>query len=294
MFSRVPLLLLCMGISLPVGAQQATPATTYGAGQALSDVKYEFGGLFLGITALGVDSWNWGSADFHFNSEGWFGMDAGSAGVDKFGHAYSAYAMSEFLSRRLQAHADSPSAAALSAGLMSWGLMFYVEVFDGISAEHGFSYEDLLMNTGGIALSYLRSTIPALRDKLDIRIQYWPSEHVGGFHPVTDYNGQKYLAALKLSGFDRLRDTPWRYLELHAGYYSRGFVKAGQFSDEERRASAYVGISVNFTELLVKPFQQRLPRTARYAAIGLEYVQPPFTSVEVAGWERRRPPRPVE
>ncbi len=43
--------------------------------------------------------------------------------------------------------------------------------------------------------------------------------------PITDYSGQRYLLALKLSGFERFSRTPLRLVELHAGYYARGFTK---------------------------------------------------------------------
>jgi hypothetical protein len=284
---------------LPAAAQTELPPPVlghgtpefYGLGSAVPDVKYELAGIFLIITGVGIKSWNWGNSDFRFNSEHWFGMDTGSAGIDKLGHAHLGYAINQFLSWRLAPHAGSPTAAARNAAIMTAGLLTYIEVFDGFSGDHGFSYEDLVMDLGGIGFSYLRRTVPGLDDKLDFRWQYWPSKYASGFQPVTDYNGQKYILALKLAGFEALRDTPWRFLELHAGYYSRGFTEEAEDSGDQRRATLYLGFSVNFSELLVRPFRERYPRTTDIADATLEYVQIPYTSVEALRWKRTAPPQ---
>lgn len=52
----------------------------------------------------------------------------------------------------------NPQDAALDAAIIAQFLAFYIEVFDGFSTEHGFAYEDSVMNFLGGGLGYLRQT----------------------------------------------------------------------------------------------------------------------------------------
>lgn len=114
-------------------------------GEAAKELKWELGGLTGGILYLGLKEWDWGSSSFKFNDEGWFGMNRGSGGADKLGHLYSTYLMDEFLTDRLYQKTGNLKDAALKGAIFSGGLMLLVETFDGVSSDHGFSYEDLMI-----------------------------------------------------------------------------------------------------------------------------------------------------
>ena len=254
---------------------------SYSWNQALDDVKsikWEGLGAFAGVTALGVKSWDWGSSSFHFNDEHWFGKNTGSGGTDKLGHAFTSYALTNAFAERLQAKGRSPQRAALSAGLMTTALMLYVEAFDGVSGDHGFSYEDVIMNSLGTGFAYLRQTHPKLKSLVDYRMEYKPSGYKG-FRPFSDYEGQKYLFALKLSGFNRLKQTPLRFVELQAGYYSRGFSKDARNDGHLRAQHGFVGIGLNLSQLL---FGYPSDEDKAYEKVGrfaFEHIQVPYTSV---------------
>ncbi|WP_066965503.1 DUF2279 domain-containing protein [Microbulbifer sp. Q7] len=241
--------------------------------KSLFDAKYEIGAAAGGITYLGVKEWNWGSASFKFNNEGWFGMDTGSGGVDKLGHMYSSYLMAEAISHGLSRHNDPEFAATYSA-LWATSLMLYVEVFDGYSADHGFSYEDVILNSTGVAFSYLRTRYPRVRELLDYRLDYQPSEGMQGFHPVTDYSGMRYLLVLKAAGVPALRDTPLKYLEFNLGYSARGFKASDAPYIPQRNSELFVGVSFNLNELLFKPFADQLGRAGKFASTVTRYYQP--------------------
>lgn len=245
----------------------------------LRATSWETGGVVAGVTALGIKSWDWGSSkSFRSNPEGWFEKSTGSGGADKLGHAFTSYALTNALAERLAAQGRSPERAALSAALTTQAIMLYVEVFDGFSGDHGFSREDMVMNLLGTALAAARQVHPGLRDKLDFRLEYQTSGYKG-FRPLSDYSGQKYLVAMKLGGFEGLRDTPLRFLELQAGYYTRGFSTAERSDGISRQRHSFVGVGLNLNEVFLgqRVAQEHSVRAATRFA--LEHVQLPHTAI---------------
>ncbi|HEV8245889.1 MAG TPA: DUF2279 domain-containing protein, partial [Polyangiaceae bacterium] len=92
----------------------------------LDALKFELVGLLGVITYAGVRDWKWGTASFRYNPEGWFGMDTGSGGQDKLGHAYTSYLQTEFLYLRLRAYYGEKAAVTVYPALFTWLIMFYV------------------------------------------------------------------------------------------------------------------------------------------------------------------------
>jgi hypothetical protein len=246
-------------------------------GEDIQSTKWEAGIALGGITAIGLTSWNWGSSSFNFNPEGWFGKETSSGGVDKLGHAFTSYAMTNVLADRLVREGRSPERAALSAALTAQALMLYVEVFDGFSHDHGFAREDVIMNLLGPGLAYARTVSPRLRDTVDFRMEYQPSGHTG-FRPFSDYPGQKFLAAVKLSGFDALKNTPLRYLELQTGYYTRGFSRLERADGMAPTRHSFVGIGINMNELLFGRRTAPEPELKNLSRLFFEHIQIPRTA----------------
>ncbi|MGR6874823.1 DUF2279 domain-containing protein [Pseudomonas sp. HK3] len=242
---------------------------------ATQSAKWEVGGLVSGITLLGMFSWDWGSSKFKMNSEGWFGMDTGSGGADKVGHLYTTYAMSEWLAYRLRTKNNNHHDSALYGALLGWSLMFYVELFDGFSSDHGFSNHDLLMNTIGSGFSYYKNTVPWLKDTMDLRVEYLPSKAMKGLHPMTDYTGYKYIMAFKPAGLDTFKNSYLRYFELHLGYYSRGFKKEDAPYFDERTTSLYSAISINLSELIFKKIKRDPHKVYQKMNSFFQYYQVP-------------------
>src|SRR5690348_15880659 len=83
----------------------------------------------------------------------------------------------------------------------------YIELFDGYSIDHGYSYEDSVADTVGVGLSLLRNSVPFVRDVFDFRLYYYPS---GGqsFRPMIDYEGQKFFGVVKLRGVPGMKRSP--------------------------------------------------------------------------------------
>jgi hypothetical protein len=233
-------------------------------------------GVAYGLAAvIGFSEWDWGGAPFHTTQEGWFGRDTEYLGMDKLGHAYTGYLLSEYFTQRISHSVDDPTGAALTGGLLGMGIQTYVELLDGFS-ENGFSPEDFVADGIGVGFSILRNTVPGLAAKLDFRMEYVPSGNKGAFEPYSDYSGQKYLLALKLSGFETFEDTPLRFVELQAGYYARGFTEEERSKGKELRREPYVAVGLNLQELL-DGTAVRDDMPVLMARRTLEYVQLPYT-----------------
>ncbi len=217
-------------------------------------IGWELGLVGGGATYLGLKNWNWGSSNsFKFVNEGWFGSDAGSGGTDKLGHMYTTYLMDEFFTHRLHNKTNNWKESARLGAYYSGLIMLIVEIFDGYSDDHGFSYEDMVMNASGIGLSYLRNTVPGLHDKFDFRLSYEPTEERSD-RPITDYSGMTYIAALKPAGFQSLKKTPLKYVEFQLGYHADGF-KSSDNLDRQRQEVTF-GLSVDLQQVLFNPIRQ--------------------------------------
>jgi hypothetical protein len=260
-------------------------------GDHLSSVRWELAAVGAGLVAVGIRDWDWGGSEFEFIEEGWFAKNTRHGGMDKIGHAFSTYVIADILTDRIRANAANPAGAPITGALVAFGIMGLGETLDGFTGKHRFSREDIVANGVGAAFAILRNSVPGLREKLDWRIMYTPasyelpgitaSEESGILPP---YQRQRYIMALKGSGFDELKTTPLRYVELHAGFDARGFEL-----DERRRGypierTFYVGVGLNLNEVLfgagpVPNFAKHkdtLP--ARVVQKTFEYIQVPYTA----------------
>ncbi len=245
----------------------------------VSAIRLETLGAFGGTFALGFADWEWGSSSFEVNSEGFFGLDTANGGMDKLGHAWGAAVLTELFTDAIRDKAHDPQGAPVTGFLLSMGVMTTIDIMDGFSSEHGLSPEDLVADLAGAAFGLLRSTYPELEEKLDFRMEYLPSDNVEGFRPHSDYSGQKYLLALKLSGFEQFEDTPLRFLELQGGYFARGFTAEEAAEGKDERRELYAAIGINLSELLLSREEVRNNPIGKVARTTLEYVQVPYTYV---------------
>lgn len=253
------------------------------AKEDLSALKWDGGLAFAGITAIGVKGWAWGTAPFHFHSEGWCGLKTSSGCTDKFGHAFTSYTLTGAFAERLKSKGRNDRRAAISGFLLTEALMLYVETFDGISKDHGFSYEDLTANLLGGGLAYWREVNPKVKDLIDYRMEYKPSGYkggfMGGFRPMSDYAGQKYVLALKLAGVDSLKKTPLKYFELQGGYYARGFTDAERALNLPLERTTFVGVGINLSELLFGSRDKDESTTKQVGRFFFDHIQMPYTYV---------------
>jgi Predicted periplasmic lipoprotein (DUF2279) len=220
------------------------------------------------VTAWGVTNWDYFSTSPTTKSEGWFGNDTKSGGADKLGHVYTSYVASHGLSYLYESWCINKDDAALYGSLSSLAIVAYMELGDAFS-DFGASKEDMTANVLGVIYGYYSYKNPRLSNILDLRWEYKPnSETFDDF--TTDYENAKYLFALKLNGFEFARNSFLKHIELHAGYYTRGFEDAN--ATKER--NVFVGISINLTDFLRRHSYNKTSTL-------LKYYQIPGTSLQL-------------
>lgn len=258
---------------LPVAAETAArPHLSFGERAAAA--KWEAGGIFayMTVTQIAVTK---GTRSFHFQNEGWFGKDTTNLGIDKLTHAFNSYMLAELLNWRISEKTGNAHGSAATAAVLASGLMIYSELFDAHKKTSGFSVQDVLSNTAGAAFSAARNTVPGLKEKLDFRLLLMPNSDVFTFKGKRHYEQQRYLLALQLAGFEELRESPLRFVELHAGYRATGFTNAQQQRGERLRRSLFVGVGLNLNELF---FRNTHSGAGRVAGQALNYLQVPYTA----------------
>lgn len=254
----------CDGPAWLLGLALAAPAAA-GADVAPADklALSRWGGVGA-VVAWGLVQWDYGAQGLHLASEGWFQHDTPEGGADKLGHLYTGYVLGRAFGSLYRRWDLSEAEAARQAALTSLLMTTTIEVGDGFS-PYGISWEDMAMNALGAWASHALMREPAWRERLDLRVEYEFNSDARDIS--TDYENARFLVALKLAGFAPLRDTPLQWLELHGGYYARGYPDP-QAPD---RRYAYVGVGLNLSRLL---------RQAGFdgGATFLQFYQPPSTS----------------
>jgi len=209
-------------------------------------------GLIVGYGIYGRFAWDWYDTSFFVDEEGWFGKNTKFGGADKLGHAFTSYGMA-LVFTEIYDYWGFPEDEALWWGVGSSILhTTLIEVGDGLSPENGFAPEDAIVNVAGALFFLARRQWPRVGEVVDFRWEYFPSEtfRKGRVRdPLTDYSGSKYVLAWKPDGIFRT-DSWLKYLEIHTGYFTRGFAKEDkEFFPEEDR-TWYVGVGVSVTELV--------------------------------------------
>jgi hypothetical protein len=253
------------------------PYTGEVARQHLQSLSVDLAVLLAASAYVGAKHWDWGKTGFHFQKEGWFGKSTAYGGVDKLGHAWAGHVLSDYMTWRLRSLGYNSYEAAITGALISGAAFLAIEIGDGFS-RYGASYEDLLASVAGVGFSFLRNTVPGLHEKVDFRMQYIPTGH-GPALELGDYSGKKFVLAWKFAGFDATRDGPLRYLELHTGYYTRGYYDWERTAGIPQTRTPYVGIGLNLTELLLSHPSIRDTPPAAIARTVRTYIQAPYTYI---------------
>lgn len=229
--------------------------------------------------------------------EGWFGRDTYAGGADKLGHMWTNYALTRGVSGILEWGGYSKPASLLTSTGLALGFFVLIEVKDGYEPQYGFSWSDVAFNVAGNALGVVLELWPALDERFDIRLEYWPSRYFvrslgreGFFNAAEDYSGQRFLLAYHLASIDALRESPWfawtHWLDLTLGFRALHYQPA-ENDPHTPVQELFFGISLNVQQIVERTL---LPargsgerpgaglRTLRFAT---EVLAVPFTTLSV-------------
>ena len=215
---------------------------------------------------------------FKFKDEGWFGKDTQYVGVDKFAHAWNSYLAAEILHNRLHHNTNASEGDAVTAATLAFGFMAYNEISDAIEPDSGWSWQDITMNGLGAGFSVLRNTVPGLKEKVAFKIEIVPNEDFWTYSGPRRFEQQRFMVSLKGAGFEELRDTPLRFLDLQLGYGAENFEPEERAAGIEPKRHVFVGVGLNVGELLFGGSKSKWGKAGWSA---LDYFQVPYTSVRV-------------
>lgn len=156
--------------------------------------------------------------------------------VDKLGHFYSAFQLSDAGSKALQWSGMNKRKSDKIASLTSFVMISSIEIFDGRSAGYGASATDLLANAIGSSL-YLGQQLLWKQTRVQPKFSFHQT-YLAKQRPeilgknfteelIKDYNGQTYWLSVDM---DKFTTFP-KWLNLAAGYGAHDMVYATKASN---------------------------------------------------------------
>lgn len=147
--------------------------------------------------------------------------------MDKIGHAFSTYTLSDQYHYVLTKNAMSDRKAAWLAASTSMMYLSGIELLDGFSAQWGWSWSDMLANTCGSSL-FLMQQLKWHDQRIQMKFSYsnspyamFNSEQLGhNFQQrlFKDYNAQTYWLSCNVSSFLASDKAFPRWLNVAMGY----------------------------------------------------------------------------
>lgn len=161
--------------------------------------------------------------------------------VDKLGHLYSSFYISEGFSRVLQSASVPERRANLVAAVTAFGVLLPIEVFDGYSKAYGASVGDMVANAGGAGLFLIQEHFWSevrIRPKFSFHTTQYSAKRPNVLGSefqekiLKDYNGQTYWLSFDMDRFTRFP----KWLNVAVGYGAEGMVFA---RDHENITAGY-------------------------------------------------------
>lgn len=170
---------------------------------------------------------NYEAATFHFvnDSGNWLQMD-------KMGHVFSAYALGKTGMDLLAWSGETKKNQLLYGATLGFGYLTIIEVFDGFSANWGFSATDMLANAAGTGFLIGQEL---LWEEQRIWLKYsFHQTRYAQYRPdvlgenlleqaLKDYNGQTYWLSANIWAFNKKGNWP-KWLNLALGYGATGML----------------------------------------------------------------------
>jgi len=219
------------------------------------------------VTANSLVAYNTNHS-FRVHEEGWFGKDTTNGGADKASHLTDYYVTASLLEDAYKMIGYSENKAILAGVGLAIATGLANELSDGVT-RHGFSWEDLAMDSAGALAAGLVS-VTHTRDLFSMRTSHLPS---------SSYTHDVYSADFKFSGLARRLGVnlgPLRWLLFSVTYGAKGY-RVTPAIEQQRQLGFEVGLNVQ--QIL---FDLRVPRSTWWGyALHVfgDNLRLPFTAV---------------
>ena len=247
------------------------------------------GGLYLvSVTAL-YFAWYNGYAQTRFHIDDDWGEWMMK---DKLGHMTTTYQIGNYGYWSLRWAGLNEKKAIWYGG--TWGLIYMttIEIFDGLSAEWGFSPSDMAFNTLGTAL-FIGQQLLWHDQRIRPKFSYHSTEYAQ-YRPdllgdnwaqriIKDYNGQTNWLSVNIASFLK-RDSrfpPW--FNVAVGYGARGMIGAYANPPDyngkplphyDRVAQFYLSVDVDWTKIKTHS------KVLRFVFKALSFIKVPAPALE--------------
>ena len=152
--------------------------------------------------------------------------------MDKAGHLFSSYHLGAFGANALQWSGCSKKSQLIYGSTVGLAFMTAVEVFDGYSAEWGFSWGDMVANTTGTAL-YVSQELIWNEQRIVPKFSFHTTQYAS-LRPnvlgsslseqiLKDYNGQTYWLSANINSFIKSSKVP-KWINIAVGYGADGMI----------------------------------------------------------------------
>lgn len=236
---------------------------------------------FIGLNTLWYKDYPRSSFQFFNDNDEWLGLD-------KAGHLNSSYHISRLSTKAFQWTGLAKNKAILYGGSSAMIYMTGIEVLDGFSAQWGFSWGDMLANTGGAALFMLQEW-GWEEQRMRIKFSFMPSKFAQ-FRPellgsntlqqsLKDYNGQTHWLSINPHSFLREDSRFPKWLNIAFGYGADGMTGAVENPPDispnfERYSQYYFSLDLDLEKIpCKKPWVKTLLST-------LNLIKIPFPALE--------------
>ena len=195
-------------------------------------------------------------SDYERSSFHWYNDNKNWYKQDKFGHATTAYNVSQ-LGTNVMLWSGVPRKKAIwYGGLYGPFFLTSIEILDGYSKKWGASYGDLIANTLGSFL-FVGQELAWQEQKIQLKYSFYQTSYASqnpnilgsNFmeEAIKDYNGQTYWLSLNLKSFISKSKTP-EYLNVAFGYGIDNLLSGGAFTDDSKQ-QYYLSLDIDLNRI---------------------------------------------
>lgn len=223
---RVLILVVITLGTAPVSAQQSDSINQKKLNQLIIGTTAGYTLTMVGLSEIWYSEFDKQSFRFFNDSKEWYQMD-------KLGHFYGAFQLSEVSSNALARTGVSKRKAQRIGAIASFAMMSSIEIFDGYSAGYGASVSDLIANAAGASF-YIGQQL--IWDETRIYPKFsFHTTHLANQRPsvlgsnfseklIKDYNGQTYWLSVDVDKFIKFP----KWLNLALGHGAHDFLYASK------------------------------------------------------------------